>query len=294
MQKNIKLQKKFRIFFDLKHLPNDLYISTTTLTCNLPAMFNAINIYKYMDLKFDNIVTVKFGNDGEYIRSLINIKKKKRKIVATKKKNFFNQVTIVIQLSKDKFINIKLFKNGALQLTGCKNIDHFVSAINILSENLKIKRAVYDKIKKKIIYRPYVSNIDKVNIANIFNFRIRMINSNFYVGFKIDREKLYSILKKDDIECTNDTCSHACVNIKHSICSDRKTSIFVFESGSIIITGAQCRDDILRTYKFINNKLYKNWNDIIKLENLESFLETPEFQQIVKDYYNLKNISKIH
>ena len=49
---------------------------------------------------------------------------------------------------------------------------------------------------KKVIEKPFTSNINKTKIEKITKFRIVMINSNFDLGYKIDREELYLITKK--------------------------------------------------------------------------------------------------
>ena len=60
-----------------------------------------------------------------------------------------------------------------------------------------------------------------------------------------------------------------CVNIKHtnSINPESKpTSIFVFQSGNIIITGAKYIENILEAYEFIRKILNKNVSKIIRKE----------------------------
>ena len=89
-----------------------------------------------------------------------------------------------------------------------------------------------------------------------------MINSNFNIGFNIDREKLFEKLILNNYECTYDPIIHACVNLKYTIKS-KKISIFIFESGSIIITGANNCNQILCAYNFINKYLLTNYDKII-------------------------------
>ncbi len=51
-----------------------------------------------------------------------------------------------------------------------------------------------------------------------------------------------------------------------------KISVFVFESGSIIITGAKHADHISKAYKYITTKIYENYNKII-INNLDTILK---------------------
>ena len=91
-----------------------------------------------------------------------------------------------------------------------------------------------------------------------------MINSNFNIGFKVDRDKLYDLIHTKNIaECSYDPIIHACVNIKYE-CDKKTVSIFVFESGSIIITGANNGKHILDAYNFINKLLCNNYKQIYK------------------------------
>lgn len=264
---------------NLNNLPSELHISTMTITFNLATTFDVQNIGKYIDLSFGNILCVKYGPSGSnLIRSLIKYKVSKKK-TKKKKKNFYNQASLVLGISNGKMINIKLFKNGAIQMTGCKNMQHFTDSLTKLFSFLLKEKAVYDPITKKIVDKPFVSNPENINLTKISNFRIRMINSNFHIGFLINREILYNILSKDShVTCTYEPCIHACVNIKYNYHNKETISIFVFESGSIIITGAKNKDHIIESYNYIIKKMYENYGMILK-NNIEVYLENPEIKK---------------
>ena len=128
---------------------------------------------------------------------------------------------------------------------------------------------------------------DKMNVNNIYNIKIVMINSNFKMKFKIDRENLYQIVNDKKIECSYEPCTHACVNIKYIYKNIKKISIFVFESGAIIITGANNSDHILEAYNFINELLKNNYKNIL-LQDATKFIDHPEIQNILgSNMYNL-------
>ena len=95
-----------------------------------------------------------------------------------------------------------------------------------------------------------------------------MINCNYKNKFKIDRYKLYNLLKKKKIRSSFEPCIRACVNIKYSLNKDI-ISIDIYEKGSIIITGCRSRKDIIDTYNFINELLTSHKLDIILIDNLE-------------------------
>jgi len=105
---------------------------------------------------------------------------------------------------------------------------------------------------------------DFLNIKNITNFEIRMINTNFNIGFQINRDRLYQLLLDNGYDATFDPIIHACVNIKYYISEVNKiVSIFVFESGSITIAGSNSCFQILTTYNFINKFILSNYNNLL-------------------------------
>ena len=85
-------------------------------------------------------------------------------------------------------------------------------------------------------------------------------------------------LKKDKIKCRYDPNSHACVNIRHDINSNDKVSIFVFQSGCIIITGGKTILDINKGYNYIMELISKYYESIKKkdLDNYINSLDTDD------------------
>jgi len=272
--------KKLTAHIDLSNLPDDLKISTMTITCNLDTLIDVQNVGKYVDLSFGSIVCVKYGPTN--VRTLIKLKKSNSKTKKKKQKNFYNQATVIVDVKNKRRINVKLFKNGAIQLTGCKSMENFNDAITILTNELKKKKAVFDRKQKKIIKKDFVTSPENVNLASINNFKIRMINSNFHIGFLVNRENLFDLLNKANIRCTYEPCIHACVNIKYNYKNKETISIFVFESGSIIITGAKTKNHIIEAYKFITKILYENYDNIIK-NDIDKFLDRPEIKQLIME-----------
>ena len=96
------------------------------------------------------------------------------------------------------------------------------------------------------------------------SFKVQMINSNFHIGYQIDRVELFKLIKEMKIECTYETMIHAGVNIKYQYNESKQISVFVFEKGSVIITGANNCDHIRKAYIFIAEILYNNSSIIIK------------------------------
>jgi len=102
-----------------------------------------------------------------------------------------------------------------------------------------------------------------------------MINSNFKLNYKVDRKQLAVLLKKNHRINTKyieigpvdfkykPTGGHSCVNIKHHYDEISNPSIFVFQTGSIIITGAKNLQHIISSYIFIHKILTRYHHQII-------------------------------
>jgi TATA-box binding protein (TBP) (component of TFIID and TFIIIB) len=244
----------------------------------LATEINILNIEKLLQLNTDDVLTVKMND--EKIRTLIPVKKKNKreKSLSKPKKavnHFYNQITIVMRINSGTYIdlyeeptiNLKLFRNGAIQMSGCKTIKN----INIVLNKLLIKlKEVKAKIEdNKIVEKKYVEDINKLSIVH---FQINMINSNYKVNMQIDRAKLYNLLLKKKIKSSFEPCIRACVIIK--FCPDaavnpegKEISIFVFQKGNIIITGARKREHILSAYKYMNNILVTHSDEICKKDD---------------------------
>ena len=267
--------------------PDDVSISTMTMTCKINTKFNCKNIAKYIDLNHDCILGIKHGKNGDpqTNRSLIakkttTGKKKKKKSV------FYNQVSMYIPVKnkdKKKPVNLKIFSNGAIQMTGCKSVDNGVEALTKVFDVLKKTKAVVDFNKNKIIEKEFAENISVLDINCINELNVAMINSNFNIDFKIDRAKLYNLLISQEFECFYDPVKHACVNIKYNNIL-KPISIFVFEKGSIIITGVKDCSQIKDAYNFIYSYLLKNYKSIVKNDTLTN-------SNIIKYMNNKNNIN---
>jgi TATA-box binding protein (TBP) (component of TFIID and TFIIIB) len=299
MTKTIWDNIEFKDFINVKeneidNLPNGVSISTMCASCKLGTEINILNIEKYLPLDQDDILCVKMNDEKN--RTLIPEKKKnkrEKKNAKPKKKvnHFYNQITVVIRIDSGTIqswddvhkINLKLFKNGSIQMSGCKTL----KSINIVLNKLLIKlKEVKARIEdNKIVEKKF---IDKTELLGINNFKIDMINSNYKVNMQIDRSKLFSLLLKKKIKASFEPCIRACVIIKQTpeIDNDeqKEISIFVFQKGNIIITGARRKSHILSAYKYINNILVTHSDDISKKDDKdEEELILDLYDDILKD-----------
>lgn len=294
------LQGKIYEALLIKKLPDDVQISTITLCCEIDIQFNVDNIARFIELKKDGIINICYGKEGDpNTNRSINPKKKKKKKLKNNKKQkreFQNQISLDIMVESKalKPINIKLFKNGSIQMTGCKSVDNVVDVISkIFTELTVIKAIVYKKKENyEIVEKPFVSDVSKLLLENIKNIKIGMINGNFIYPNKIDRLKLFNLLNFEGKDCRYDPAIHAPVNIKFN-CIDKSISILVFEKGSILITGAKNCSHIDEGYEFINKYLLINHRKIMKSninsDNITKYLDIKPNDLISETSYFAKS-----
>jgi TATA-box binding protein (TBP) (component of TFIID and TFIIIB) len=193
-------------------------------------------------------------------------------------KRFDNQLTIVFKFNEDSVMNIKVFKNGNIQITGVKAITDGEKMIDALVNYLKSQSGTYNIAKDYTALRTV-------------NYKVALINSDFKVDFEIKRDKLHStIVNHYDNKCSFEPCIYPGVKIqyfwnswnhhKDGVCrchedcyigkgdgkgdgNCKKITIAVFQSGCIIITGAQNTEQIDNAYKFICD-VFENHLDVIK------------------------------
>lgn len=266
---------------EINNLPAGMGVSTMCASCKLNTLVNIVNIEKYFQLNSDDILTVKMNK--ERLRTIILTKKKPKrqrknenKLIHkdTTKNYFYNQITVVMRIDSGPCqdlndapkINIKLFKNGSIQMSGCKSVKNINIVLNKLIYKLKEIKAIMDDGKLNII-----EFIDEPNKITVLNFKIDMINSNYKVNMQIDRDKLYNLLLKKKIKSSYEPCIRACVIIKFTPCEQnsefKEVSIFVFQKGNIIITGARSRSHIISSYEYMNNILLTHTDEIIKKDD---------------------------
>lgn len=259
---------------ELDELPSDLSISTATITCKTDILYNVENIGLYFNDFDDIIIGKKYGN--RIVSDIISVKENKTKKEEKSNKNFYNQVSLIINSEKlhdanyvnesvIKTINVKLFINGSIQMTGCKQIQNVEKTLILLFNKLKSKKAILNNNKFEI--KSFISDstdIKFLDIKYIRDFQIRMINTNFNIEFKIKRQQLHEILLANNIDSSYDPINHACINVKYTIPNSIKTvSMFVFESGAITIAGANNCYQVIQAYNFINKIILSNYYKVM-------------------------------
>ena len=266
-------------------LPNDLRISTRTATSKINYMLNLKNIYDNIDID-DNIKYIEFGKEPVKGVSKKKISKKK----AAKKKVFFNQITILVKYNYI-YNNIKLFNNGSISMTGVKSEEIGKKAVELIFNKLvSLNTETEIFIKNDADTEPLNPRIEF--------YKIVLINSDYDIGFEIKRSELHQLLVNEYmIYSSYEPCIYPGVNSKYfwnskykssdlyelkgkcycsSLCSGKgsgtgegnckKVTISAFQSGSVIITGANSIEQIFDCYTFISN-IFRDHYDYLKKEN---------------------------
>lgn len=282
-----------------------LYFSpyrVSTITCNADIGSN-INIdmhlmYKNFEVQNDDnsFVWIQYLKEDESSFRGIYPKKQRKSKPNTKKKNRFdNQITVIYRFDNTYLPNIKIFKNGNIQLTGIKHFDHTQIIVNKVIEQIK---NIYSNVDKNVI----TSTNDNQNILerlSYSNFKVRMINTDFKIyddkdmtsRFSVKRRDLHNILINDEYNNKSSfqpgvyqgvkleyfwnksnrfngicQCSVNCFG-KHSGDGNgncKKVTVAIFESGSILITGGITFEQVQDTYEYICNVITKNKHIINK------------------------------
>lgn len=206
---------------------NSPKISTITISTQLPyCQLNLTNIGKYLKIDKD-IIGIKYNYadlsimKGKYSTSVYK-KSKYKNADKIKKTLFYNQITIILNNNGNN-VNIKLFGNGSLHLTGCKTED----------EGVDVTKIIYSKLKS-------------INDKNDIILLTKDEN-----GVLIDKDKLvysyndYSIIgyKKDTFKSSSEDFDRRQGNSKYII--HKKEFIIDHKTKMFISTKIEKKDSIL-------------------------------------------------
>lgn len=188
-----------------------------------------------------------------------------------KKSAFYNCFVVIMRIKYEgvfREIHIKVFNTGKLEIPGSQNDDMYIMVLDKLVELLN-SVAEFTELS-------YNETSDTI-----------LINSNFSVGFYVNREILYRTLKdKYNIECIYDPCSYPGIQCKyyypgcHIKCEDDSiietmtgqnvgenllsVSFMIFRTGSVLIVG-KCNEKILRhIYLFLKTIFRQEYVNIVQ------------------------------
>jgi TATA-box binding protein (TBP) (component of TFIID and TFIIIB) len=175
---------------DIPDFPDNVRISTMTINCRLFSedfIIDLLTFYNTININ-ENLPYIEYYDKPNklLLNKGITIKKKKRDSTEIKK-NFQNQTTMHILDENKKKVNLKLFKNGTLQMTGIKNLD--------MANSFALK--IIDYLKKINSIKEIISDNNVLSNLFINDIKIRLINSDFFIGYEIKSINLFNLLVKE-------------------------------------------------------------------------------------------------
>ena len=252
------------------HFSENLHISAMVQIGRLNTEINLENLANKLDIN-KNILYIEYGS---LVNKGVNNKKFSEKKQASRK-YFYNQITIHIfnALKKNNRVNVKIFNNGRIQMTGINDdkigeqtMDSLIHELNVFNSDKEI-----------------FSNSEE--IQRIGDLETVLINSDFDIKMPIKRDVLHRLIVKEGYLSSYEPCNYPGVNIKYyynplldnkGICececpcngkgkdnTCKRITIAVFKSGSIIITGGRNKRHIQIAYEFITKFIEKYKQELL-------------------------------
>uniref|UniRef100_A0A6C0CVT0 Uncharacterized protein n=1 Tax=viral metagenome TaxID=1070528 RepID=A0A6C0CVT0_9ZZZZ len=266
-----------------------------TATGYIGSNVNLDNLYENIevnDIRDEGIIYAEFGsNKHSQVSKGTNLKKRFVRVNGKKQastRRFDNSITIKYNI-KNYFnneeslntLNIKVFKNGKIQMTGVKSEDIGKKAIDSIIGLIKEYQGKITESDKKIV--------DNLECLENRDFCIHLINSDFKVNMELRRDLLANLLmEKYACTCSYEPCIYPGVKIQYfmnknnrdlpleeqgrcmcepscngkgdgfTTSSCKKITISIFQSGCILITGVTLIDHIKVGYEYISKIIKKN------------------------------------
>lgn len=249
---------------------DNLHISTMVQIGKLNTNIILKTLAENLDIN-NNILYIEYGSEINKGTNNKKISDKKRAI----KKYFYNQLTLHIynKLKENKRVNVKIFNNGRIQMTGINSDLVGTTTMDILlNEFIKLSN-------KNDIF-------SEKELLQIGDLETVLINSDFDIHHEVDRESLHRNIVENGYLSSYEPCNYPGVNIKYyfnplkrnfGICdcdkpcngkglndTCKKITIAVFKSGKVIITGANSLDQLDIAYQFIH-KFLTDKKELIKI-----------------------------
>jgi len=216
--------------------PSYLSLSTMTMVCELTKTIDILSLSENFKSPVSPVCTIKKPKHN----TEFELSKRGKK-----KKTFFNQASIHYETHTCKCI--KVFSNGRLHITG-------VTSMKEASDLCKFICNILNNTSGAILGEKNVSAL---------NLRICMINTNFALNNGIDIIKLKKHLSANEsIVChyTPDTYPGLKIKFHHS--NNNISSVFIFSSGQVVITGVKLMIDVKDVYTNIMTIISTNYKNI--------------------------------
>lgn len=267
-------------------------ISTMVTTCHvgcsidLDKLFEKIKTIQYWDLT-DGVLKMEYKNSVKGISWKDILQKPEKKT----EKFFFNQATIVIRREiaplQWKEINIKLFRNGGIQMTGVRSEKMSIDSIEWLVHHIQTK------VDPSVFKTSSDAATASIQLPELQKMQIQLVNTDFSIGAKIRRDALFKLLsEKYHLTVSYEPAIYQGVKTKYfynaqrpascppglcpceklckgtgdgeSLNNCKKITISPFQTGQIIITGARTMKQIEEAYEFMKRLFETHIDDVIR------------------------------
>lgn len=266
--------------------PTKLRISTMTICCQVGGLINTTFLYNSFVIPHNILNTndkLKKKYKPELSELFIGCKAEdyapKGYFEKEKKKNFFNSASLNLLIYDNKCINIKVFKNGQLQMTGVPSEQYGRRAAECV---IQLFRSIPNKCTPDGVVQKIVDDKSQLGVVN---FKTCMINSDYYCGTPVRRDNLHYILEhKYDLSANFEPENYQGAKLEYfwntstvgsphegkcmcektgakkcigkgggfGIGDCKKITISTFQSGKVIVTGGRSLQQLEDAYRFIN------------------------------------------
>lgn len=257
----------------------DLRISTMVVTAHWGT---SLHLNQLMESLTHVLIPIWYPAEGilkfEHNNMVIGASQKdiftNRKITS---KSFFNQSTMVIrrrvpQTDAWKEVNVKLFENGGIQMTGITSPDFAKDALTWLHATLlSLPESPFKE-------KPAVQRFS-IQLINTDYALDKFINQDALHKILINEYNLFSMLEKTIYQGVNTKFFYNTNNEGTGICRCQKfckgqgtgdgegqckrITMSIFRTGRIIITGARQLDQICIAYDFLNGVFEAHANKVL-------------------------------
>lgn len=191
---------------------DDIEVSVKTIIAVTNLQINLLNLHKYIALipfkpeekkrgrKKKSLVeqpiqilpegSITGSQNGNDIRGVFPNRKKRK----SKDTFFLHSTSLAISVDANKFINVKISRNGKFQITGPKHDEHAIKVIKYIYQAICTAEIISNVEIKKF------KNENDTEVTCLFN--TVMQNLDYNIGFKISREKLNSFINENTDFCS--------------------------------------------------------------------------------------------
>ena len=246
-----------------------LRISTMTMTADWGSEINRDSLFLQLrkllvPIGYPGSGILKIEHGGQVFGACYNDLFTNRKATA---KSFFNQSTIVLRRPINggwKELNMKIFGNGGIHMTGVTSQEFAVAGAEWLLEQIKtLPQTPFTNAAKT----PTVTKVSISMINTDYSLSHDIQQDNLH-RILIERYNLFSMLEKTIYQGVNTKFFYNTNNEASGICrckgfckgqgtgdgdgECKRITMSIFRTGKIIITGARTMDQINRAYVFLN------------------------------------------